>query len=93
MSEYSIADAKSQFAQLVHRAEGGQAVRITRRGKAVAVLVSEAQFNRLSAPRDGLLAFTQALRAEAAETGITLFSDADLAGLRDQSGRPMPDLA
>ena len=93
MSEYSIADAKSQFAQLVHRAEGGQAVRITRRGKAVAVLVSEAQFNRLSAPRDGLLAFTQALRAEAAETGITLFSDADLAGLRDQTDRTAPDLA
>lgn len=93
MSEYSIADAKSQFAQLVHRAEGGQAVRITRRGKAVAVLVSEAQFNRLSAPRDGLLAFTQALRAEAGEAGLILFSDAELDALRDQSDRRVSDLA
>ena len=92
MSDFSIAEAKSQFAQLVHRAEAGQPVRITRRGRAVAVLLSEAEFNRLSIPREGLLAFTQALRAEATQAGIALFSDAELAGLRDQSDRAAPDL-
>lgn len=82
MMDFSIAEAKSRFAQLVHQAEGGQPVRITRRGRAVAVLVSEADFARLSAPREGLLAYT-----------LALFTDADWAGLRDQSERPAPDLA
>lgn len=93
MSEMSIAEAKSKFAQLVHQAESGQPVRITRRGRAVAVLLSEAEFERLNAPREGLLAYTQALRAEANQGGVTLFSDDDWAGLRDNSDRPVPDLA
>lgn len=93
MAEFSIAEAKSRFAQLVHQAEGGQAVRITRRGRAVAVLLSEADYARLSAPREGLLAYTQALRAEAAQAGLAPFSDDDWASLRDQSDRPVPDLA
>lgn len=93
MTDFSIAEAKSRFAQLVHQAEGGQPVRITRRGRAVAVLVSEAEFARLSAPREGLLAYTLALRDEARQAGIALFNDEDWAGLRDQSERPVPDLA
>ena len=93
MVDYSIAEAKTRFAQLVHQAEGGQPVRITRRGRAVAVLVSEADFARLSTSREGLLAYTQALRDEAATAGITLFSDEEQSGLRDQSCLPAPDLA
>ena len=93
MTEFSIAEAKARFAQLVHQAEGGQPVRITRRGHAVAVLMSEADFARLSAPRQGLLAYTLALRDEARQAGIRLFKDEDWAGLRDQSERPVPDLA
>ena len=93
MAEFSIAEAKSRFAQLVHQAEVGQPVRITRRGRAVAVLVSEADFARLSAPREGLLAYTQALRASASRDGLALFPDDDWDGLRDQSERPVPDLA
>ncbi len=93
MSQFSIAEAKSQFAQLVNQAESGQAVRITRRGRPVAVLLSEAEFARLSTPREGLLDFTQALRAEAAAAGMVWFDDAEWVGLRDQSERPAPDLA
>lgn len=93
MTDFSIAEAKSHFAQLVHRAEGGQPVRITRRGRAVAVLISEADFARLSAPRQGLLDYTRALRAEASQAGLALFDGDDWAGLRDQSERPVPDLA
>lgn len=93
MSEVSIAQAKSNFAQLVHQAEAGQPVRITRRGRAVVVLVSEAEFQRLNAPREGLLAYTQGLRAEASQAGLTLFADDDWTGLRDNRNRPVPDLA
>ena len=91
--DFSIAEAKSQFAHLVNQAESGKAVRITRRGRPVAVLMSEAEYERLSAPREGLLAFTAALRSQAAASGIPLFGDAELDGLRDQSERPVPDLA
>ena len=93
MANFSIAEAKSRFAQLVHQAESGGPVRITRRGRAVAVLVSEADYARLSAPREGLLAYTLALRAEASQAGQTFFTDDDWAGLRDQSERLAPDLA
>ena len=93
MADFSIAEAKARFAQLVHQAEGGQPVRITRRGLAVAVLLSEADFVRLSAPRDGLLAHTVAWRAEASRGGLALFAEDDWAGLRDQYERPLPDLA
>jgi len=47
MSEASIAEAKTQFTRLVSRAELGEAVHITRRGKPVAVLLSEAEYARL----------------------------------------------
>jgi prevent-host-death family protein len=92
MPDFSIAEAKSQFAQLVNQAESGQAVRITRRGRPVAVLMSEAEYERLSTPREGLLAFTAALRSQATATGMVLFDDAELGDLRDQSERPVPDL-
>ncbi len=47
MSEASIAEAKTQFTRLVCRAESGEAVHITRRGKPVAVLLSEQEYARL----------------------------------------------
>lgn len=92
MSEMSIAEAKARFAQLVQRAEHGQAVRITRRGRPVAVLVSEADYARLSNRSPGLLAYSQAWRAQVAQAGVAPFSDNDLQGLRDQSDRPPMDL-
>lgn len=93
MSDFSIAEAKALFAQLVHQAESGQPVRITRRGRPVAVLVSESAYTQWTTPRRSLTDFTQSLRAEATSTGMALFDDAELSGLRDRSERPVPDLA
>jgi prevent-host-death family protein len=47
MSETSIAEAKTQLTRLIYRAERGEAVHITRRGKSVAVLLSEDEYARL----------------------------------------------
>jgi antitoxin Phd len=47
MSETSIAEAKTQLTRLIHQAECGEAVHITRRGKPVAVLLSEDEYARL----------------------------------------------
>ena len=38
---YSIAKARDQLAELVHRAEKGAAVELTRHGKPVAVILSK----------------------------------------------------
>jgi len=92
MSDISIAEAKSRFAELVHQAERGEAVRITRRGRAVAVLVSEADYARLQTGRVGLLAYSQAWRSQALAAGVPLTDEMDWTGLRDQSERPAPDL-
>jgi prevent-host-death family protein len=89
MSDFSIAEAKSHFAQLVQQAEAGQPVRITRRGKPVAVLMSGADYERLAVPADSLFDFTTRLRLEALAAGVPLFDAANLEGLRDQSQRPV----
>src|SRR2546430_17402534 len=44
--EYSVAEARDKLPSLVHEAERGRPVRITRRGKRAAVLISEAEFRR-----------------------------------------------
>lgn len=43
---YSIAEARNRLAQLVHEAEDGSAVELTRRGEPVAVIVSAQEFQR-----------------------------------------------
>jgi len=47
MTETSIAGAKAHLTRLIHQAESGEAIHITRRGKPVAVLVSEREYARL----------------------------------------------
>ena len=49
MSSVSIAEAKNELPRLIHKTEQGEAVHITRRGKPVAVLLSEDEYNRLTA--------------------------------------------
>ncbi|MBI4469001.1 MAG: type II toxin-antitoxin system Phd/YefM family antitoxin [Acidobacteria bacterium] len=46
---YSIAQARDRLAQLVHGAEGGAAIELTRRGEPVAVLVSIKDYQRFLA--------------------------------------------
>jgi prevent-host-death family protein len=46
MTDVSIAEAKAHFSELVERAESGETVRITRRGKPVARIVPEKQKKR-----------------------------------------------
>ncbi len=47
MSVTSIAEAKARLTHLIHQAERGEAMHITRRGKPVAVLLSEDEYARL----------------------------------------------
>lgn len=62
-NSYSIAEAKGRLPQLVHEAEAGRPVEITRRGRAVAVLLSTGDYARLTEPLKSLWLGIRELRA------------------------------
>ncbi len=82
--KFSIADARTQFPQLVHRAETGRPVAITRRGKPVAVIVSAADYERLTSPKpslwESIVTFRRKYNVD--EAGL---DDTQLRDLRDRS--------
>lgn len=86
MRESTIREAKDTLTQLIHSAEKGEAVRITRHGKPVAVLVSTQEYQRLSsgAKRKDPLEFLQRWRAQLPENfeGI---SNGEVDSWRDRS--------
>ena len=51
VKKYSIVEARANFATVVHEAEKGTQVELTRRGKPVAVLMGVEDFERLSTGR------------------------------------------
>ena len=53
MTQYSIAQARDLFAQLVHQVEDGDTVEVTRRGKRVAIILSAEEYERLRQPKQG----------------------------------------
>lgn len=81
---YSIAEARSQLSELIHEAERGRAVELTRRGKAVAVLLSVEEHRRLTAARPSFAeaygAWRQSVGAEELE-----LDPMDFNKLRDRS--------
>ena len=52
MEQYSIAEARDHFTQIVHMAERGRSVRLLRRGKTVAIVLSIQEYERLVYPGD-----------------------------------------
>ncbi len=64
VKRYSIAEARDNFTGLVHEAESGDTVELTRRGKPVAVLVAREEYQRLTEGRRG---FREAYRSFLAE--------------------------
>ncbi|MHB8422365.1 MAG: type II toxin-antitoxin system Phd/YefM family antitoxin [Leptospirales bacterium] len=87
---YSIAEAKSHLATVVHRAETGEIVHITRRGKPVAVLLSEEVYDRIVAgARPGIWESIQAFRQRHDEEPVEIL-DSDFTGLRSQEAERGP---
>lgn len=77
---YSIAEAKNHLPAVVHEAEAGHDVEITRHGRPVAVLLSIAEHSRLRGRRPDLWAAYQAWRA-----GGSALSDEDVEALADET--------
>lgn len=87
--EYSVADARQHLAALIDEVQRGQAVRLTRRGQPVAVVISPAEFDRLVSGRPALAEALAMFRAsgEGVEDVDEIFE------VRDRSpGRRFDDL-
>ncbi len=87
MLETPITEAKNSFTALVHQVEGGEVVHLTRHGRPVAVILSEAEYQELcehAAPRGDLLDFVQRWRGALPGDWQGL-SDAEIDALRDRS--------
>lgn len=83
MAEWQLQDAKSRFSDLVKQTRSGPQV-VTVRGKAEAVILSKADFDRLTRGGDGLSLVDFLRRSPLAEHA----DDIDLS--RDQdTGRPV----
>jgi len=81
--QFTISEAKNKLTAIVHDVEKGPSVKLTRRGRPVAVLVSIAEYEALHGKRPAFWDLLTALRARAGECDI---SDDDFTDLRD--GRP-----
>jgi len=70
--QYSIADARRNLPSLVDEAEAGSEVQLTRRGRAVAVVVSVEEYERLKANRVGFSEAYEAFRKQFPADGDAL---------------------
>lgn len=88
-NSYSVAEAKNQLPALIHKAEKNGPVRLTRRGKAVAVLLSQKEYSQLTDPPGAWFDRIMALR-ESGQIGTVEWEGDEFEGLRDRSpGRPV----
>lgn len=86
--QYSIAEARNQLSRVVHEAEDDGVVELTRRGRAVAVLVSVGEYERLRQPRPSSV--WEAIREYRSQGAHD--EDVVLDGLRDPSPGREPEL-
>lgn len=85
MSEFSIAEARGRFSSLLREAEHGRAVRITRRGKPVALLISYRESKRIvSDRRDFVEAYEEFSKSHDFED-LNIDPDEVFLGSRDES--------
>jgi antitoxin Phd len=81
--QFSIVEAKNRLPSIIHYVEKGPYIKLTRRGKPVAVLLSIQEYERLSHRYSGfwdaLTGFRQNIKDEDIE-----ISDKDFEGLRDR---------
>ena len=83
VKKYSIAEARDNFTSMVHEAEEGTQVELTRRGKPVAVLVGVEDFERLSKKKPGFWEAYQEFRRTADLSDLD--PDEIFRDVRDQS--------
>ena len=93
MSQVSIAQARNSLTRLIHEVETGKPVHITRRGKPVAVLMSQGDYEALGAdaPRENVWQAIQMWREEQDIDWPDLTPD-EVSRWRDHSSGRLSDL-
>lgn len=81
---YSIAEAKNRLPSIIHYVEKGPYIKLTRRGKPVAVLLSIQEYERLSRVRSGFWSALSKFRQNIKNEDIKI-TDNDFEGIRDTS--------
>lgn len=82
MDTTTIADAKNKLPKLIHAAEAGEDIHISRHGKPVAVLISEERYKQLCQPSDGVFKAIIAWRDQFEPVDLT---DKEVDSWRDRS--------
>lgn len=82
--EISMSEAMRKLPSLIHDVENGTSVRLTRRGRPVAIVISLHEYQRLNRKKEGLWDAFMAFRQMAEKENIG-FSDSDFENLRDKS--------
>jgi len=82
--QYTIAEAKNKLPAIIHSVEKGFPVKLTRHGRAVAVLLSVDQYENLTRGMKGYWEALESFRDQMKKEDI-LISDADFEALRDES--------
>jgi prevent-host-death family protein len=89
--QYSIAEARDHLPSLVHEVEKGVRVELTRRGKAVAVILSKGDYSRLQTGGSGIWEALREFRRKVPLRKLDLNPDQIWKGVRDRS--PGRDIA
>jgi prevent-host-death family protein len=94
MTEIPIFKAKDRLASIIHEAEAGDSIKLTRHGKPAAMLIGVDEYERLLGSGTGLVANLGTWRRDwlpdLANDGFEGQEDDAFAGLRPaQSGRPV----
>lgn len=85
MKTTTIADAKNHLSHLIDQLENNEPIHLTRYGKPVAVMMSEAQYNKLIARKTGLYSAIQNWRNSLSGSDEIGLSDDELKDLRKDS--------
>ncbi len=83
MKTSTIADAKNNLSQLIHQLDAIEAIHLTRHGKPVAVMLSEANYRRLTQKNNSVYQAIQSWRSQLDEDWA--WTDTELNALRATS--------
>ena len=82
MKTNTIAEAKNQLSQLIYQLESDEPIHITRHGKPVAVMMSEAKYQKLTQAHGGLYQAISQWRDNNQLKNDSAFTEQELCALR-----------
>lgn len=86
-NQYTIANAKNKLPAIIHSVETGQAVKLTRHGRPVAVLMSIKDYQRFNRKKEGYWSALNSWRKNVEKEGIAVTGE-EFERIRDDcSGR------